>query len=320
MVARRHEAGSRGRRRSRLAVWWLHHRLAASATAARLREDAFGTLLVWLTLGVALALPLFLHLALVNLEAVGARWDGRPRVNVYFADDAPTDAARARAQAWGAWAEVESVRFLTPDAALVEYARAAGIEEPDLLLESNPLPAVAVVVPSNRALGAARVAALAERLGAAESVAEVQLDVAWVRRLQAGLAMLRRVGWGLAGLLGFGAVLVVGNLTRTAIDQRRQEIAVMRLMGGTDGFVLRPFLYQGAIFGLGGGAVACVLTLGVLAALGGPASELAAAYDARYVLRGPGPAGTLAVIAGAGALGVVGAWAAARRRLRAIEP
>ncbi len=121
-------------------------------------------------------------------------------------------------------------------------------------------------------------------------------------------------------LLGAGVMLVIGNTIRLDVQNRRSEIEVMKLVGATDGFARRPFLYGGIWYGLGGGLLALVLVAAATAALGPPVAQLAAAYGSQFRLQGLSPRTGAVVLLAAGALGWLGAWLASMRHIRSIEP
>lgn len=167
---------------------------------------------------------------------------------------------------------------------------------------------------------AAAVGALADALHAESGVDQVQLDTDWVRRFTAILDGLKRVVTLLAMALGAAVLLVVGNTIRLDIDTRRAEIEVTKLVGGSDGFVRRPFLYEGFWYGLGGGLLAWLLVSALIAALAGPLGRVAVAYGSRFELAGLSALQALALIGGGAALGWAGAYVSASRHLREIEP
>jgi cell division transport system permease protein len=178
----------------------------------------------------------------------------------------------------------------------------------------NPLPYVLVVTPAgDEALLAAGLAQLPE----AELV---QHDTQWRERLDRWLRFGGRVAWVLAFLLGLGALLVVGNTVRLDIQSRREEIGVLQLLGATDGFIRRPFLYLGAWYGVGAGAIALALLAAAGNALRAPLAELAASYGSRFQLTGFTPAVALAVLAGAIVLGWLGAGLVTGHYLRQTRP
>jgi cell division transport system permease protein len=164
------------------------------------------------------------------------------------------------------------------------------------------------------------VTALVEELRSVPGVDQVQFDTDWVRRFEALLDALRRTVAMASVVLAIAVLMIVGNTIRLDIDTRRTEIEVTKLVGGSDAFVRRPFLYGGFWYGLGGGFVAWALVVLIVAALSGPVGRIAAAYGSRFELAGLGGGATLALFGGGALLGWLGAWISATRHLRAIEP
>ena len=148
----------------------------------------------------------------------------------------------------------------------------------------------------------------------------MQLDTDWVRRFTAILEALRRAVLIVTAVLAVAVLAIVGNTVRLDIDSRRAEIEVTKLVGGSDGFVRRPFLYGGFWYGLGGGLLAVLLTQAIELALEGPIARIATAYGSSFRLAGLDEAAALALLGGGAVLGWLGAWLSATRHLRAIEP
>ena len=320
-MARTPEAAPDARLRlARPAAWALHHRLAFRETLGRLSAEGVNTLLVVLTIGVALALPGLLFISVERLASLSDRWDGTPRINVFLtgAD------AEAVALGWQAKPDVAAVTYQSPEASLQELMAATGLADgSDGILagfDGNPLPAVAIVTPRPEAAAPARVRVLAAELEAEPGVDGVQVDLEWLQRLQAAVVLMERLALGLGALLALAVLLVVGSLTRMAVAQRHDEIRVLKLVGGSDGFVLRPFLYLGLLLGLAGGLAAVLLLALALAFFGVPVAELARSYGSDFRLGGVSPGLGLLLLAGGGLLGWLGALLTARRQLRAIEP
>ena len=124
----------------------------------------------------------------------------------------------------------------------------------------------------------------------------------------------------LGALLVLGVVLILGNTIRLAIESRREEIVVVKLVGGSNAFVRRPFLYTGLWYGVGGGVLASVLVAASLWFLAGPVNRLADLYQSSFQLAGLGIMGALNLVLLSAALGLVGAWLAVTRHLSEIEP
>jgi len=182
------------------------------------------------------------------------------------------------------------------------------------VLDENPLPTVLVVQPRDDG------DALAADLRELPQAEVVQHDAAWRQRLSAWLAFGERLVQVVAVLLGLGVLLVVGNTVRLDIGARSEEIAVLQHLGATDAFVRRPFLYLGAWYGLAAGLLAGVLLAVAGLLLQGRLSALVASYGSQFALAGPGWRGSLALLAGAVAMGWLGAWLATGHHLRRTRP
>ena len=148
----------------------------------------------------------------------------------------------------------------------------------------------------------------------------VQIDAQWVTRFNAILEVLRRLLIIAAAILGAGVIAVIGNTIRLEIQNRRGEIEVIKIVGGSNGFVRRPFLYAGILYGLGGALLAWAIAAGAIGVLADPVATLARTYGSRYVLVGPSAQELLILVAGGVILGWLGAWLSATRHLRSIEP
>lgn len=294
---------------------WLDLQLYSLVSSlGRIVGRPWATLLTVGVMAIALALPLGLWLALGNIERFSGSVRESREIGVFLQ---PTvDAARAQAIAGelGAREDVVGVRLRTPEEGLAEFREMADLAGALDVLEHNPLPYVLVVEPRDAGFE------LAAALRALPEAEIVQHDALWRQRLDAWLGFGERVVWVVALLLGLGALLVVGNTVRLDIQSRSEEIGVLQLLGATDGFVRRPFLYLGAWYGLAAGAIALLVLTAAALALQGPLSQLIASYGSTFRLHGPGFEGALQVLAGATALGWVGAWLATGHHLRSTRP
>jgi cell division transport system permease protein len=313
--------GARGSGRL-IAGWLERHLQTLIASLGRLARSPFGTLLTIGVIGVALALPAALQLLVGNARALSGSWQGALDLTVYLKPALPEHDAQQLAERISTRPEVASARLVTAAEGLAEFRRWSGLGAALDALKDNPLPAAIVVRPRvvEGAGEPAAVGQLAAELRALPGVDQVQLDTAWVQRFTAILDGLRRGALLLAALLAGAVLLIVGNTIRLDIDTRRVEIEVTKLVGGSDGFVRRPFLYGGFWYGLGGGLVAWLLVAALCSALGGPVERIAAAYGTGFAITGLDAAGTLWLVGGGALLGWVGAFASASRHLRAIEP
>jgi cell division transport system permease protein len=215
---------------------------------------------------------------------------------------------------------VAEVTLVKADDALEEFRRSSGFGEALDALKDNPLPHALVVRPAAEFREPALVENLTAELRKIDGVDLVQLDTAWVSRFNAILDVVRRVVLLAAGLFALGILVIVGNTIRLDIENRRDEIEVTKLVGGSDGFVRRPFLYNGVWYGLGGGLIALLTVTVVILLLGEPVQRIAGLYGSSFSLRGLGAEGSAVLLGGGALLGWLGSFIAATREIRGIEP
>jgi cell division transport system permease protein len=216
--------------------------------------------------------------------------------------------------------DVESVELIAADEALQEFRRESGFGEAIDALNENPLPHVLIIRPAANYLTSEALEALADGVRELPSVDVVQLDTAWVDRLN---AILAAVGRGLviaAAVLALGVLVIVGNTIRLDIQNRRAEIEVTKLVGGSDAFVRRPFLYSGFWYGIGGAVIAWIITGLVIAALREPIGRIAYLYGSKFQVAALDLRASLGLLLAGAALGWLGSYIAATRHLRDIEP
>lgn len=304
----------------RLRSYWAHHRGSFTESLVRLISTPIQTLMTSAVVAIALALPVTLLLAMDNVDQLGASWDANPKISVYLNPRAKTVAITQLVSTVESYEDVESVMYLSPEDALADFQKFSGFGSALEALDQNPLPPTLVVSPSISAMGPERLAELGKQLGAEPIVDDVSLDMNWVRRLQEIMLLGKKIVMALATLLGIGVLLAIGNTIRLAIENRREEILVTKLVGGTDGFVRRPFLYSGGWYGLFGGILASIIVLIAYTSISPSVQRLAALYQSEFTLQGLGPALIFKLLALATMLGWVGAWIAVSRHLRLIEP
>jgi cell division transport system permease protein len=303
-----------------VATHFERHGQALFGSLGRLARQPFATLLTVVVIGIALALPAALWLTVANLRVVTEGLDDTVQLSVYLA--LPTTAAQARhvASVIEAKDGVSDAVLVSPDDGLAEFRKLAGIDAALEALPENPLPWLVKVRPSPPHDTATAIDELAADLRKLERVELVEVDTAWVRRIHAIEDALQQLVLLVAVVLAAGVLAVVGNTIRLEINGRRAEIEVTKLVGGSNAFVRRPFLYSGFWQGLGGGLLAVALVGAGLAALGPFIERLSAAYGAAFALRGLAPKEWPVVVGGGALLGLVGAWLAATYHLRRIEP
>jgi cell division transport system permease protein len=301
-------------------AWFVRHAQTLIGSLGRIAEQPLATAMTATVIAVALALPLLLNVCLQNVRSATAGWNQALDVTVYLDKKAGAGRAQALAKQWRTRPDVAGIRVILADEALTQFRVSSGFGQALDALTENPLPDALVVTPSPAAANPQAMGALEKALAASPDVQTVEVDTAWVERLQALLQVLHRVVILTGLLLGLGVLLVVGNTIRLDILNRRTEIEVMKLVGATDGFTRRPFLYTGAWYGLTGGVAAILLVAVALRLLRGPVERLAGLYGSTFTLHGMGFVADVVVLAVAVALGWGGSWLAATRHIRQIEP
>jgi len=300
--------------------YWGHHKTSFVDSYVRLMSTPGQTLMTSLVVAIALALPVTLLLALENVDRLGAAWDANPKVSVYLHMRAKQVAIDQLIEEVNAYPEVASVDYLSPDDALVDFQTFSGFGEALSSLEQNPLPATLIVTPKASAMAPEQLQRLAERVREEGIVEEVSMDMDWVRRLQEIMVLGKKVVLALASLLCLGVLLAIGNTIRLAIENRRDEILVTKLVGGTDGFVRRPFLYSGGWYGFFGGVLACAIVGLGYQTIDASVARLASLYQSEFLLEGLNFLAAIKLLAISTVLGWLGSWLAVGRHLAAIEP
>ena len=303
---------------SGLKAWLRDHLRVAVTSLGRLYRHAGTSLMTAAVIGIALSLPAALQVLVSNAGTVSGSWEGAARISAYLKTSVSDADAHALADTVRRMGGVAEVQLISADQALAEFKKLSGFVDAAAVLDKNPLPAVLVIRPADPSPEAA--AALQQQLAANPAVDQVRLDLQWLKRLNAILDIVRRVTDILAGLLALAVILVVGNTIRLEIGGRRTEIEVSKLLGATDAFIRRPFLYHGAWYGLAGGFIACVLVVVAVVLVEEPVNRLAGLYGSVFALQGLGSLGALGLLAGGSLLGWAGSWLAVAKHLRAIEP
>jgi cell division transport system permease protein len=300
--------------------WLRLHLQTLVGSLGRLAGQPAATAMTMAVIGIALALPASLHLLVANLQGLSGHWDDSIELSLYLELDQPVTNAVAVAEEIGTWPEFSRVQLITADEALARFREGSGLGDAIDALERNPLPHLITMRPASGHDTPEAIEALAERLRKLPHADVVQADADWVRRLFAILEIARRLAVLAAILLAVGVLVIVGNTIRLDIQNRRDEIEVMKLIGGTDGFIRRPLLYGGLWYGLGGGLAALVVVQLGLFALSGPVARLSGLYGSGFLPKGLGFTGALALVLLGAFLGWLGAWISATRHLHRIEP
>ena len=299
--------------------WLTQHWFTLTGTLQRLLRDPVSTLFTVLVIGIALSLPTGLYLLLQNVGQVAGNLATTPQITLFLALDADKHNIAALQSRLKQRTEIADIRFIPRAEALREIKQSAGLGEVVESLQHNPLPDALVLNLTN--INPTAVEKLRAELSQLPKVAHVQLDSAWIKRLDALLKFSRQAALILAVLLSFALVAITGNTIRLQILTRREEIEVSKLIGATDPFIRRPFLYFGAVQGLAGGIAAWAIVSLSTYLLNRHVTELATLYNvADYHLSGLGVADGLSLLLFSTGLGWLGGFLSVGRHLRLIEP
>ncbi len=302
-----------------VSAWAARHVGTAAAAFGRLAKQPFSSLMTILVIGVTLALPAAMHLVIKNAQSISASWDNALDFSVYLKADTSSEDAQRLADIIGQRADVAQVTLISAEDAMADFREHSGFGEALDHLTVNPLPHTLVVRPSD-ANTELSMGLLNEELGNLPEADFVQVDTEWVQRFHAMLDILQRAIAMGAGLLGAAILVIIGNTIRLDIQNRREEIEVTKLIGASNAFVRRPFLYTGVWYGLGGGILALALVLYGLFALKDPVARLAGLYNSSFEVLALDFLESGMIIATGVVLGLIGSWLAAARHMRRIEP
>jgi len=306
-------------RRFRPGTWAIRHLQVALGSLGCLLRSPLGSLMTVAVIGIALALPSGLMVLMGNVQNLVNDWDGPASVSLFLKQEVDDAAARSLGEKIAERPGVEQLEVIGRQAALDEFREHSGFAAALDVLEENPLPAVILVRPKDDAdLIAAKT--LTEQLGKLPEVEAAQLDLQWVKRLRSITEIVRQGIYLLAVLLTLAVLLIIGNTIRLEIQNRHSEIEIIKLVGGTDAFVRRPFLYHGLWLGLLGGLTAWILVAAAIVMLDPPVSRLAELYHSGFRLLGPGLLESAGLLIGGAVIGWLGAWVSVGRHLSAVEP
>ncbi len=303
-----------------LTVYFSRHAQTLIGSLGRLVHHPLATLFTIAVIGIAMALPVSLQLLVTNARVATGSLRNAVDVSVYFKPDVAWPKVQQLASNLRQRSGVSAVKTISSEQGIEEFRKFSGFGSALDALTENPLPHVMVVSPAPERAGPADIETLRAYLRNWPEVDLVQVDTEWVARFHSILDVLRVVVAIATLLLGVGVIVIIGNTIRLDILNRRAEIEVTKLVGGSDGFVRRPFLYGGFWYGLGGAALALGIVDGAVAVLRGPVGRLATLYGSQFQLVGLDLNRSL-ILLGAGALlGLIGSWIMASHHLRQIEP
>ncbi|MGL4473493.1 MAG: permease-like cell division protein FtsX [Shewanella sp.] len=304
----------------RIIMFFVRHLQQAMASLGELWRNPVSSIMTMAVLGVSLSLPAALQVLVKNAEAVTDSWASAAEISLFINEGRSEQSIKNLITRIQSYPEISDVRYISRDQALAEFKQLSGFGEALDYLDTNPLPAVVLVTPSQKYSSAGGARELLNKLQQEPEVSFGRLDIEWLERLQAVLKLLQHTVMAIAVLLVLAVVLVIGNTVRLAIMARRAEIEVMKLVGATEGFIQRPFLYTGVWYGVIGGLLAWVIINILVLYLDSALAELMGLYQTSLNMQTLSFSELLQLIVLASFLGWLGSYLSVRQHLRNIEP
>ena len=298
-----------------------HHREAISYSLAKLWQSNVSTWITLSAIAIALCLPTSLHLLLNNLKTLTDDKREVPTISLFIKQDISEQRARDRGELLAELSQIDKVVLVPRDEALEDFRKITGFAETLETLDENPLPHVLVVTPHINLIGNPEedMEKLADKLEKYPEIDLVQMDLEWVSRLRSILRITERAILVISALLALTVLLVIGNTIKLNIENRKDEIKVSKLIGATDSYIRRPFLYTGVWYGLFGGVMSLGLVHIALLWFVAPVNDLAKLYGSTFVISGLGVSSTFLILLASSLLGLVGAWIAVGRHLKSTN-
>lgn len=301
-------------------AWLLRHLQQAIGSLGDLWRTPLTSAMTVLVLGISLTLPATLHLFVKNAKYVTEQWGAASEISLFLKLSVNDKGARNFVQRLKLYPEIADVQYISAGDALKEFKALSGFGQALDYLDKNPLPATVLVTPTKRSAQSQAARALLAKLEQEREVELGKLDLEWLSRLEAMAQLIEDIVKGLAFLLCLSVVLIIGNTIRLAIVNQKEAIAVMKLVGATDSFIQRPFLYCGVWYGVFGGILACIAIAVLAEYLSGAIFKLTKLYHSSFVLQGLSFSEGLTLILFAIILGLTGSYISVRQHIKEIEP
>lgn len=311
---------SRGVKKVGLSGYFTLHLQVAVQSLGRLVRAPWSALMTSAVIGIALSLPAGLYSVLDNVHQASGNWDKSAQISLFLKPHVDDGRALALAARLRNRQDVAEVDYISKEKAMEEFQSFSGFGDVLEVLQENPLPAVLVVYPEAVIGTPQRMEQLAGDFNKLPEVDNALLDMQWLKRLFALIEIAQRAILIIGGLLAIAVLLIVGNTIRLAIENRREEIVVTKLIGATNAFIRRPFLYMGFWYGVLGAIIALILINSAIIMLDVPIAQLTQLYGSSFGLTLLNFKASGAIFMTSVVLGQLGAWLAVGRHIREIEP
>jgi len=299
--------------------YFVLHLRAALQSLGQLSQKRLATLANIIVIAIALALPATFYLAIQNISDISKGLGDSTRLTVFLETSVNQSRAKKIAAKINQRTDISDVVVISKQQGLEELKQYSGFADVISALQTNPLPIVLQVQPIKNINSTDELDQLMADLRLLSGVDSVQLDLMLVKRLRAFLDIGQKLARILGVLFCFAVVFIVGNTIRLELQTRHDELEISKLMGATNRFVRRPFLYTGAWLGLLGSLLACLIVAGIYSTMAAPADQLAELYESVFQLRFLSFRDAMMIVLAGITAGVVGAWVTASRHLRSID-
>ncbi|MEN4931466.1 permease-like cell division protein FtsX [Erwinia billingiae] len=300
--------------------WQEQWRYALRGTLSDMWRQPLATLLTVMVIAISLTLPSVCYMVWKNVNQAAAQWYPAPQLTVYLSKTLDDDAAEGVVSQLKKEDGVDKVNYLSREEAMGEFRNWSGFGGAMDMLEQNPLPAVAIITPKLNFQNDNTMTNLRDRVSKVQGVDEVKMDDSWFARLAALTGLVGQVAAMIGVLMIVAVFLVIGNSVRLSIFARRDTINVQKLIGATDGFILRPFLYGGALLGFAGALLSLILSEVLVFRLESVVTQVAAVFGTTFNLTGLAWDESLLLLLVSAMIGWIAAWLATVQHLRRFTP
>nr|WP_241199803.1 permease-like cell division protein FtsX [Erwinia billingiae] len=300
--------------------WQEQWRYALRGTLSDMWRQPLATLLTVMVIAISLTLPSVCYMVWKNVNQAATQWYPAPQLTVYLSKTLDDDAAEGVVSQLKKEDGVDKVNYLSREEAMGEFRNWSGFGGAMDMLEQNPLPAVAIITPKLNFQNDNTMTNLRDRVSKVQGVDEVKMDDSWFARLAALTGLVGQVAAMIGVLMIVAVFLVIGNSVRLSIFARRDTINVQKLIGATDGFILRPFLYGGALLGFAGALLSLILSEVLVFRLESVVTQVAAVFGTTFNLTGLAWDESLLLLLVSAMIGWIAAWLATVQHLRRFTP
>lgn len=299
------------------AIFWLEHHLESFKGSLKHHlANAVPFSFTVTMIAVALSIPLSLYIIFASAQQLTKDWDSDRQITLFLNDNIDMTSAKELAQKISSNSLVSNAIVVSKQKALEDFKQQIGIGAMTADLPENPLPHLIVVEPRQSVNDTESLNKLNAQLQSIQKVQLVQFDLLWFQRLQAILSVVNRIQWVIGVILLFAITIIIANVIRWEVTARHREIEIFKLVGASDAYVRRPFLYSGLWLGLSGSMLALIIVTLSSWLVEQSTHRLMSLFGKEFELHPVSFNLAIILIAVISLLSVIGSWAAVAHRLR----